>query len=61
MTTDRKRIWEEHPEAEIDTKGGRQFPFSQPGDWVMIADIPHGPKALYVVLSDPEPTPKETP
>lgn len=50
MTTDRKRIWEEHPEAEIDTKGGRQFPFSQPGDWVMIADIPHGPKALYVVL-----------
>lgn len=50
MTNDRPRLWEEHPDEEFETKGGRQFPFSQPGDWVLIADIPHGPKALYVVL-----------
>lgn len=50
MTTERQRLREEHPDEEFETKGGRRFPFSQPGDWVMIADIPHGPKALYVVL-----------
>jgi len=50
LTTDRQRLWEEHPEDEFSATAGRQFPFSQPGDWVMIADIPHGPKALYVVL-----------
>lgn len=50
VTADRQRLWEEHPEDEFSATAGRQFPFSQPGDWVMIADIPHGPKALYVVL-----------
>lgn len=50
MTTDRPRLWEEHPDGEFTAEGGRQFPYSQPGDWVLIADIPHGPKALYVVL-----------
>lgn len=50
MTTDRTVLRQEHPADELDIEGGRQFPFSQPGDWVMLADIPHGPKALYVVL-----------
>jgi hypothetical protein len=50
VTTDRTRLWEEHPDGEFDTTLGRQFPYSQPGDWVLLADIPHGPKALYVVL-----------
>lgn len=50
MTTDRQRLREEHPEDEFSATAGRQFPYSQPGDWVLIADVPHGPKALYVVL-----------
>ena len=50
MTTDRPRLWEEHPEAEFSAAAGRQFPYSQPGDWVALAEIPHGSKALYVVL-----------
>lgn len=50
MTTDRTQLREPHPEDEFSATTGRQFPFSQPGDWVMLADIPHGPKALYVVL-----------
>jgi len=50
MTTDRQRLREEHPEDEFTAEVGRQFPYSQPGDWVLLADVPHGPKALYVAL-----------
>jgi len=49
VTTDRNRTVAEHPEEPTDGGWGTQFPFSQPGDWVSLADISHGAKALYTV------------
>lgn len=50
MTTERNRTVAEHPDEEpVDGGWGTQFPFSQPGDWVSLADICPGAKALYTV------------
>lgn len=51
VTTQRNRIVAEHSGDMDVTDGdwGTQFPFSQPGDWVSLANISHGAKALYTV------------
>jgi hypothetical protein len=51
VTTERTRIVAEHAGDEDIADGGwgTQFPFSQPGDWVSLAEISHGAKALYTV------------
>jgi hypothetical protein len=51
VTTERNRIVAEHSDDEDITDGGwgTQFPYSQPGDWVSLAEISHGAKALYTV------------
>lgn len=49
MTTQRSQARAEHPRETFGTEQGRHFPYSEPGDWVALASIPHGPKALYYV------------
>lgn len=51
MTTERTRTVADYEDIGGEVRAGRTFPFSQPGDWVALADIPAGPKALYLVYA----------